>query len=379
MKTLRFLGKGIGHEDSEKDCQDRLSVLMPENENNIFAISDGCSSSKYAEAAAQCNIDVINKVFSRCCIQDLNRDSFVELYPMLEQQLSSIMEDDIVACFSLVFMYEMSCTAKKIGLANADNSDFYATLLFAIVEKEKTMVGHIGDGNIIFFDEEGNIVFRSAEDNGIDSSHTYFTIGKNFIEHFNLDVIETESFCSLILFSDGPQSMFKLECEEIAKGAYEIVVNPVAKGQIKTEQELAQKLQQTLANAMHYGFDDWSIIVAKKDSESNTLNDIQPLSLKQMFFEEYNKTTTTGTAVDSEPTNDDNIPTNDCSETSTTVKRTSKLPFRSNGNSIKNDCKNCVIRDYAIVIRKYNGAIRRYERTIRKYERLMGLYIKKNK
>ena len=285
MKSFRFLGKGIGHEDSGKGCQDKLSTIGTEDGRYIYAIADGCSSSKYAEESAQCNIDVINKVFSRFSINELTRDSFVEIYPQLEKHLHDFATDDIVSCFNLVFKYELSSIAKKLCLTDANMSDFCATLLFAVVENKNTMIGHIGDGNIVFYDIDGHIICRSAEENGEDSRHTYFTINDNFIEHFYCETIPTNSFYSMILFSDGPQTMFKLEKGEIAKGAYEIVVEPIVSNQIKTEQELVKRLQLSLANAMHYGFDDWSIIVATKQPENSS--NIEPISLKQLFMELY--------------------------------------------------------------------------------------------
>lgn len=287
MKTLRFLGKGVGHEHERQDCQDRLSVLVAANGRKIYAVADGCSSSAYAQQAAQCNIDTVNNLFSHVGIDELSRSSFVSLYPQLEKYWENVAEDDIAACLASVFLYEMARTAKAMVLSDARMADFCATLLFAVVEEDKTLVGHIGDGNVIFYDKQGEIVCISEEDNGADSTHTYFTVSPDFTRHFRTETIPTDSYESLVLFSDGPQTMFRMEYGTIARGAYEIAVAPAIAKQVKTEEEFARSLQKVLGHAMHYGDDDWSIIVSCNGDVP--LTPIVPLSLNDLFMEEYEK------------------------------------------------------------------------------------------
>lgn len=287
MKVFNFLGKGVGHEDKGENCQDRLSIMTTEDGRTVCVVSDGCSSSDFAMETAQRNVDVINKIFSRFAIEELSRDSFAELYPMLEDYLQKCAQDDISACFQIVFNYELAMLARELNVAEPSSSDFCATLLFVICETNQTMIGHIGDGNIILYNKSGEVVYQSVADNGEDSRHTFFTINDNFRNHFRYDIIPTKSYQSLILFSDGPQTMFKLESGTVEKGAFELAIKKIASDQIKTNQEFASALQKLLANAMHYGFDDWSIIAAIKQLETGP--EITPVSLKQMFFEVYNK------------------------------------------------------------------------------------------
>lgn len=295
MKILRFLGKGTGHETAGKDCQDRIGYkALPDK--TILAVSDGCSSSKYAENAAQCNIDIILDIFSKYDIDSLSRSSLAKLYPVLNEENCNIAEDDIISCFEWIFKYSLATLdlkpkskkiIKKSGKEPNNSKDLCATLLFAVWEKDKILIGHIGDGNIICFDKSGNTVFHSAQDNGKDSSHTYFTVSPDFLEHFNYDIIPATDVDSIIMFSDGPQTMFKCEQGDIVSGAYKIVAEPVAKGEIRTESELVDALREPIGHAKHYIFDDWSILIAHK--EKNEDSELKPVSLYQLFKEEFRK------------------------------------------------------------------------------------------
>lgn len=338
MKIFRFLGKGVGHEDAGKGCQDRLSTFITENGRYIYAISDGCSSSKYAEETAQCNIDVINKVFSRINANNLSRDSFIEVYPELAEHLANYDVNDISSCFAMIFRYELSCLAKKYSPTNAKMSDYCATLLFVVVENDYTMVGHVGDGNIIFYDKEGKVVYRSAEENGEDSRHTYFTINENFPDHFYFDTIPTDSYHSLIMFSDGPQTMFKLELGAIDKGAYDLVIKPITDKQVETEEDLTKNLQKSLLNAMHYGFDDWSIIVATKQIEKSL--DIIPISLKQLFMEAYNNELEAADNGDVKSDENNNSSKNSVSDSQDIDTSDNKSDEQKTENPKESDCQN---------------------------------------
>ena len=287
MKTIQLRGKGVGHEDRNLECQDRLSVTRNKN-STVFAVSDGCSSSEFGGESAQCNIDIINKIFSSCTIDSFTPEALKKLYPYLENADNA----DVLSCLSIIFKYELAKNGKKLK-EDVAPGDLCATLLFVVREEEKTAIGHIGDGNIIMYDSNGKEVFRSEEKNGASSSETFFTIGGYFEESFRFDVIQTESYDSLILFSDGPQTMFKLENNyDISAGAYDLVVEPCVNGRIKTGEELKLELQKTIAHAMHYVFDDWSIITAfdfGNPDEEIQENTSEPISLKQLFMEEYNR------------------------------------------------------------------------------------------
>ncbi len=288
MKILRFLGEGVGHSDRGNPCQDRLSAIVAENGTAIFAVSDGCSSSKYGGEAAQVNIDVVNNIFSQLRIKDLSVESLLGLYPALAEKINK--PTTVTDCLGRVLGYEQSVLSHKLSETDKDvsSTDFCATLLFVIVEQDRTLVGHIGDGNIIFFDEKGQTVFHSEPENGSSSSHTYFTLSNNFSEHFFLTEISTDSYKSMIMSSDGTQSMFSLEGNHaVEKAAYELAVKPVAEGTVHSDKEFVELLHIPLSRAMHYNFDDISVITMCKCAEVFSPIEITPL--KKRFMEEFDK------------------------------------------------------------------------------------------
>lgn len=288
MKILRFLGEGVGHSDRGNPCQDRLSAVVAENGTAIFAVSDGCSSSKYGGEAAQVNIDVVNNIFSQLRIKDLSVESLLGLYPYLAEKINK--PTTVTDCLGRVLGYEQSVLSNKLSETDKDvrSTDFCATLLFAIVEQDRTLVGHIGDGNIIFYDGNGETVFHSEPENGSSSSRTFFTLSKDFVEHFFLKEISTDSYKSMIMSSDGTQSMFSLEGNHaVEKAAYELAVKPVAEGTVHGDKEFAELLHIPLSRAMHYNFDDISVITMCKCTEVFSPLEITPL--KKRFMEEFDK------------------------------------------------------------------------------------------
>lgn len=283
MKSIQFLGRGVLHEDSDKPCQDRLRVYKTKDGREIRVIADGCSGSRYGGEAAQVNCDTAVKIHSNLKIAELSKSGFLKIYPELSKYLAHVPEDDIKSCYETAFAYELSRLAEKLD-ADADPSEFLATVLITVTEPENTFVAHIGDGNIVFFDKEGNIAFRSAEENGEDSTHTFFTLCDDFKSHYHCFNIPTESYHSFVMFSDGPQTLLGYEYDlDIAKGAYELVMKPILEGKVKSSEELINHLKTEIAHAMYYVFDDWSIIAAFKCSES--LPELNPVSLKAIFTE----------------------------------------------------------------------------------------------
>ena len=284
MKTFHFLGLGTAHEEYNRACEDSLyytKVYDKHHKNKyIYAISDGCSSSKYAAEASRCNVHTVKKIFSKLDIADLNRTSLIRLYPNLKSELTKL--KTIESYFQLIFEYEMAYLSKQLRIKDAELKDFCATLLFVIVEEEHTLMAHIGDGNIIFFSNNGKVILRSEEDNDTDAYHTYFTLSPDFDEHFKIGTIPTNSYDSFMLFSDGLQTMFRCEGDSIVRGAQKIVLKPIMKKEVTTNYELAQRLHQSMFT-YDYCLDDWSLIVACKKHNNSEI--MKPVSLEQMFYE----------------------------------------------------------------------------------------------
>ena len=315
MKLLRFLGTGTGHESKGQGCQDRIRTESFPDGRSVMAVSDGCSSSKCAEIASQSNVDVICDLYRRFNIDSLSFDTFVQMYPELKKEEKKL-RGDLAGCFAYILQKPLYADARKRYFESGDYidaRDYCATLLFAVREKKKTCIGHIGDGNIICFNKKGEIIYRSKEDNGEDSSHTFFTVSPDFREHFFFDVIPSEDIACIVMFSDGPQKMFKCEHGDIESGVREIIAKPVISGRICSDEALAKHLKKYIGHAKHYVFDDWSMVVAYNGIK--TTREITPVSLDEYFMETFNKVKFDdfGNIIETEQDEDDNgTYTSDC-------------------------------------------------------------------
>ena len=289
MKILRFLGTGASHEAKGQACQDRILTETFADGKTILAVADGCSSSLYGGEAAQCNVQVVRDIFSRCNIGSLDFSVFAELYPGIKK-VERTYREDLTACFDFAFKTSLFELSKKMTNENTlrfQFEDYCATVLFAVCEKEKTFIGHVGDGNIICFDKNGNVVYHSKEENGPDSSHTYFTARSDFYKYFHYDVIDSSDIECIVMFSDGPQRMFKGECGDILTGVRELIALPVLNGEINSDKDLFEVLKERIGHAKSYIYDDWSLIVACRESEKEGKK--EPISLNDLFMESFNK------------------------------------------------------------------------------------------
>jgi hypothetical protein len=289
MQLLHLLGTGYGHENKGNGCQDRIRTESYPDGRIVMAVSDGCSSSKCAEVASQSNVDVICNIFRNFNIDSLSFDAFAKMYPELKKQEEKL-SDDLAGCFSYALQKPLYADARKRYFESGDiisASDYCATLLFAVREEKKTCIGHIGDGNVICFNKKGKVVYRSKEDNGEDSTHTYFTVSDNFRKHFFYDVIPSDDIACIVMFSDGPQNMFKCEYGDIEKGVREIVAKPILNGRICSDEALAKLFEKYIGQAKHYVSDDWSMVIAYNGKK--IVRNISPISLNGIFQEEFKK------------------------------------------------------------------------------------------
>lgn len=288
MRLLHFLGTGYGHENKEQGCQDRIRTESFPDGKTVMVVSDGCSSSKCAEIASQSNVDVICNIFRRYNIESLSFDAFTQMYPELKEEKK--LRNDLPGCFAYALQKPLYDDARKKYFERGgciDSRDYCATLLFAVREKKKTCIGHIGDGNVICFNKKGEIVYRSKEDNGEDSTHTYFTVSSNFRKHFFYEVIPSDDIECIVMFSDGPQNMFKCEHGDIETGVREIIAKPVLNGTICSDESLVKHLKKYIGHAKHYVFDDWSMVIGYNGLK--TVREITPVSLNAIFREEFKK------------------------------------------------------------------------------------------
>lgn len=267
MNIIRYLGRGVYHEDNGTPCQDRAKYRYAMNGNVILAISDGCSSAKYAEDAADVNVDTLLRLFSEWKLQEF-LDQGKNAADIIDPILKALKK-------------------RNARHFSEDASDFSATLLFAVSDGRDILLGHIGDGNILCVDKEGKTAFYSQEENAGSSDRTYFTVSSDAKAHLRLTLVPAHKVRNIILYSDGPQKMLWYRGDkDIEKAALELS-EKVRNGEITSCGSLADTLAEMTSNAMYQLMDDWSMLIL--DTQQPQCSDLtfEPVSMKQRFMNAF--------------------------------------------------------------------------------------------
>ena len=269
MNIIRYLGRGVFHEDNGVPCQDRAKYRYAKNGNVILALSDGCSSAKYAEAAADANVDTVLRLFSRLSLREFLRR---------EDRAAGVI-DPILAAMK-----------RKYGKRFTETpSDFSATLLFAVTDGEDLLIGHLGDGNALCVREDGSSAFYSPEDNAGSADRTFFTVSPGAKDRLRLTALPMRDVRNVLLYSDGPQKMLWYRGDrDIEKAALELT-DKVREGAIADCRTLSDTLAEMTADAMYQLMDDWSVLLL--DTRQPQCRDLRldPVSMKQRFMKTFNE------------------------------------------------------------------------------------------
>ncbi len=281
---FRFHSKGIYHSKNHTECQDRLMCKCTDDKA-FMAISDGCSSSRFGGKAAESNVECISRLFSILDINDLNSKNLSALYPNDKERLER-------SCEKPELLLEVPLKRSLTELNCKDDSpfrasDYCATLLFAVKEKEQTLIGHIGDGYILCFDKNDDLIFISEPENGESSSHTFFTVNGSYEEHFRTAVIPSDNIASIVMFSDGPQSFFKTHGNgDVVEGVRNCIMAGIKDGTVNSNEDLKDRLVKYFIKTDYSHFsDDWSITVYTESADDSNM----PYSLEKLYDTEYKK------------------------------------------------------------------------------------------
>ena len=267
MNIIRYLGRGVYHEDNGVPCQDRAGYRYAANGNVILALSDGCSSAKYAEAAADANVDTVLRLFSGVPLRDfLRRD-----------MTAADVIDPILAAMK-----------KKYGKRFTEApAEFSATLLFAVTDGSDLLIGHLGDGNALCVKKDGTTAFYSPEDNDGAANRTFFTVSSDAKTRLRLTQLPAAGVRNVLLYSDGPQKMLWYRGERNIERAALALAAEAQKGAVTDCAGLADTLAAMTGDAMYQLMDDWSMLLL--DTQQPQCEDMlfDPVSMKQRFMKEY--------------------------------------------------------------------------------------------
>lgn len=267
MRILNYLGRGILHERMQMPCQDVIDFAVHENGNTVLVLSDGAGGSRYALEAAQANVEAVLSYF-----RTVTAARFAELPPDEGgRAVIDACQDRIAGRFG--------------GMEHIRRSDVCATLLFLVRDRERMVVGHLGDGLIHILDGAGQTILHSAPENPGGSKETLFTIQSDACEHLRLYTLEVAAAQSMLLTSDGSWDMFRNRGggrPEITAGE---LLGYVRREQIVNQEDLSAVLSR-MCRTPSERLDDWSFLIACDAMEGSLPCISHPISMQE---EEYKK------------------------------------------------------------------------------------------
>ena len=201
---------GVQHLKNNIPCQDS-SVVFDDKNFNVLVVSDGCGSSKFSQFTSK-ELTLCMKRF------------VVSTYNMLFSSLlnNKNLTDDVIE--SNLHELKQSLTKHAIGLVKDmienehdrtmnDFADFYATLLMAVVGKEKTFWFKVGDGGIVvqraYKDENDKVVRHNVslddktKSKGNMANETHYICPTLAQEHIQFGLIENDNLSGIVLMTDG--------------------------------------------------------------------------------------------------------------------------------------------------------------------------------
>lgn len=270
MNIMQYLGRGYRHEVEETDCQDYADYYVPdknsENQNIIMAVSDGCSSSKFAKEAAKSNVDAIIKYFKDHSLEEFLKNPYYEQQAIITK-----------CCWDAL--------ANEAKNQNSDSvSDFSATLVFVVINKQQILIGHIGDGAVFCLDGKNSIINVSRPDNGSASYYTYFT-SCNRPDFLHLTTLPRFGIKNIVLTTDGPGSLIeRVGTYDILNPAVIELSKSVTTGEVTNCSQIADKLVDLTLTMIEH-FDDWALIFFSQDGEQCDDKITVPVSMSDAVIE----------------------------------------------------------------------------------------------
>ena len=250
MNILAYLGRGIFHERRGMPCQDAVDFRIHENGTLVMALADGAGQAKYAEDAAIRTVQSVRAFFRETPLSEfLKLDEYERKTVLLGAIRRKLMEN--------------------LDFQNSDAPEFSATLIFAVMDAETVLFGHLGDGAAYAADMNGELIFASEPDRGAES-RTWFSVSWDAEAHFRMETRPAREIVNIALLSDGPYAMFRNRGGgDASKTALELM-GYAREGHIINSDDLKSALDQ-MAEIPSERMDDWSVILydAAREPESD--------------------------------------------------------------------------------------------------------------
>lgn len=249
---------GPSHKQGNKPNQDAYSLCSGSFAGTpylIACVADGHGDKKY-----------INSHFgSSYAVQDA---SYVLGHMILEDEFSSNFKQDYPNRITKKWVHSVSTHDEKTILSTNDikPNDFKSygtTLISALVYKQNLYLGQIGDGLVLYLDENNNFEKPIPEANeSLVGGYTDSLSSESPINLFRTAIRDVSKGGYLIVFTDGLQNAFKDDSQ------YDIWAKDLIKLLKKYgEEQIAKELPQWLDKYSKCSGDDTTVIIMKIEPE----------------------------------------------------------------------------------------------------------------
>lgn len=266
MRILNFIGQGIYHLNKAIPCQDSL-ISSYQKGRTVLAVSDGCSSSRFSHIASEVAVRAVKDFYSD------------------DRELKA----DLSAKRALLQFINGRLGDKAEELSLGDMQELYTTLIFAVQEGDKLLVGQIGDGALLAFDNDGRCIYFSAPENVGAKNITYFINSDVGFDKLRMELVENKEIRNIILFSDGPQRFFENQINPDLTKAVREIIDMVRIEKIATEAQLKKYIHGIFGENIYDVYDDWSLIVTDSAYSQRDKMSTEPEIMALYFYELYLK------------------------------------------------------------------------------------------
>ena len=270
MKKWKVAGakvQGRGHIKHDIPCQD---ALFSEQQSTfaVASLADGAGSYKYSHIGAEL-------VTTTVC-------------HILEKYFNSLYKIDNESAANRIFNYLNKKLDEKANELDIDKKQLSSTLLFvAVMDNQRFLAGHIGDGCIGYIDPDGVNVL-SHPDNGEFPNVTFFLTSESSRGHMRIYKGELEDKVGFIIMSDGgADNLYSRQEQTLSK----VVNNMLSWLDNNLQYHVSGALEKNMAELFTKRTpDDCSVNLLKLTNKN--IDDLNQMTIEQLkeFFSKRNKT-----------------------------------------------------------------------------------------
>lgn len=176
---------GRSHLKDSTSCQDYAATRI-QQDFACIALADGAGSKRHSAYGARAVVKAVIRALA---------ERFEEMWTASNTSPTEV-SSELIDCCRLSLEHQ----ANKLG---CEVSELASTLMFVAHSKGRFLAGHVGDGCIIYRQDDGDVAVLSHPDNGEYSNTTFFVTDSKVHSHFRLYRGMSSRGSGFLVMSDG--------------------------------------------------------------------------------------------------------------------------------------------------------------------------------